>query len=51
MHPFEDILLNGDAFPGAKSSRGGQTVKYRCIPTSEVILDRVVCKFKMQNSP
>ena len=50
MHPFEDILLNGDAFPGAKSSRGGQTVKCRCIPSSEVIPDRAVCKFKMTSS-
>lgn len=33
------------------SSLTGQIVKCRCIPTSEVIPDRVVCKFKMQNSP
>lgn len=38
-------------FPTLISSLTGQTVKYRCIPTSEVIPDRVVCKFKMQNSP
>lgn len=32
------------------SSRGGQTVKCRCIPISEVILDRADCKFKMISS-
>jgi len=32
------------------SSLTGQIVKYRCIPSSEVIPDRAVCKFKMTSS-
>ena len=50
FHPCGLEIYSRDDSSPLISSLTGQIVKYRCIPTSEVIPDRAVCKFKMTSS-